>query len=171
MKFTLPIVALASTFAACVGAASTPVSNVTLSVDTENPAITDKGLSDIHEGAALDFVFLGKDSAFYSFDRQKKSIYKTVKIDEGKETVYWDLGLGQNVLTIGGAVEKAEFSAEQNDYLALNGSTEGFYAQKNLSYDPYGYSKKQYALTYYGKDSAPEGSIPVKVKLNYVAVA
>ena len=167
MKFTLPIVALASTFAAGVGAASTPVSNVTLSVDTENPAITDKGLSDIHEGAALDFVFLGKDSAFYSFDRQKKSIYKTVEIDDGKETVQWDLCLDQNTLDIGVGTQEAEFTVD-GKHLALNGSTDGFYVQKNLSYDPYGYSKNQYAVTYYGKNSAPEGSIPVKIELSYV---
>lgn len=162
MKFTLPIVALASTFAACVGAASTPVSNVTLSVDTENSEITDKSVFDIHEGAEINFVFLGENPEHYSFDRQKKNIYKNVKLSDG--SIEYDLVVFENVLTFG-IGDLALFTVEENDYLALNGSTDGFYAQKNLSYDPYGYSKNLYALTYYGKNSAPEGSIPVKVKL------
>lgn len=85
-----------------------------------------------------------------------------MKLSDG--SIEYDLVVFENVLTFG-IGDLALFTVEENDYLALNGSTDGFYAQKNLSYDPYGYSKNLYALTYYGKNSAPEGSIPVKVKL------
>ncbi|KAK9242914.1 hypothetical protein V1506DRAFT_524147 [Lipomyces tetrasporus] len=60
------------------------------------------------------------------------------------------------------------FTIDSNNYLAVNGSTAGFYAATNMG-DPYNYSATQYQAVYYTDSSPPQGSIPFTISVESAA--
>jgi hypothetical protein len=56
----------------------------------------------------------------------------------------------------------------EDDYLKINGMVDGFFACKNIPYDPNHLSKNYFALMHLLDDTAPEGCKPVKVKRNII---
>ncbi|CCH41107.1 putative secreted protein [Wickerhamomyces ciferrii] len=146
-----------------------PVNNVQFFVESENPNVQGKSLHHRHEGAAVDFVFLGDAPATFKYD------YKTdvITADVGTEyPLYFSVLSGVEFPTLQVSAASSYYTkwAVEDGYLTGNGSS-NFIAAKNTG-DPYNYSKDSFQVALF-----PEGGIPgryvtdvtdVKIKVVYV---
>lgn len=84
---------------------------------------------DIHEGAALNFVFLGKHSDYCGFNSQFNSIYEVIDVNGG---INWGLHDYHNTVPLGAVGVSSQLTLERCCYLALKGSSNGLRAKKTL---------------------------------------
>ncbi|CAK7909384.1 cell wall protein Pga31p [[Candida] anglica] len=145
MKFsTIAVTAALSKFSLAA------VYDIKLYAESTDSAVGGKALSSIHEGAGLNYFFLGDSPETLSYDD------RTGIIHSDKSTVgIADIFLGLGVSTFG----KATF---ENDILSIEGNSE-FYAAKNVN-DPYNYSENSYAVTAFTNKKVPEGAIKISIK-------
>lgn len=155
MKFTTICVAALATLAQAAPIQSES-SAVKLTVESANQDVNVKGLSSLHEGAGLNFFFIGQDSQELQYDADKQQLYFDIN-----DQIKYSFSVYSNFATIG-VLEPYKVEFEDN-YLKVNGTTDGFYACKNVR-DPYNYSKDTYALMNYLGQTAPDGCILLKVK-------
>lgn len=146
--------------AALLASAQAAVSSVKLFVESDNTEINGNGLSGRHEGAGISVVFLGgsgSDSDKLTYDSEEESLYFTVN-----DNIRYSFSIYENA-AIEGVLPAYKVSFDE-DYLKVNGTADGFFACKNIAFDPYSYSKSSYALTNYVGSDAPKDCIPLKIK-------
>ncbi|KAK9357729.1 hypothetical protein V1504DRAFT_463507 [Lipomyces starkeyi] len=155
MKFSA--LAIIATFASSALAAT---KSVYLTVKSDNPTIDGQGLSSIHEGAAINYVFLGSGgSEELVYESSNSTIYNPY-IFPGYP---FYLQIWGNILVVGVGETITQFKIDSSNYLTVNGSESGFYAVMNTN-DPYNYSAYAYEALYYadGQD-VPTGAIPFRI--------
>ncbi|KAK9364544.1 hypothetical protein V1509DRAFT_636036 [Lipomyces kononenkoae] len=160
IKAAMKFLALATfaTFATSVLAAT---ESIYLKVKSDNSTIDGQGLSSIHEGAAINYVFLGGASELLAYESTNNTIYDPYIFPPYP----FYLQLWGSILIIGvGVVDDVEqFRIDSNNYLTVNGSENVFYATMNTN-DPYNYSAYSYQALYFAdKSEAPEGAIPFRI--------
>ncbi|KAK9242502.1 hypothetical protein V1506DRAFT_547328 [Lipomyces tetrasporus] len=149
-----------ATLAALATGALAVTKNVTLKVKSDDAIIDGMGLSSIHEGAAINYVFLGMGSEDLVYETTNSTIYDPNFI---QGFPFYLQIWGNLVIVAVGVTDVAQFRVGPNSYLSVNGSENGFYAAKNTN-DPYNYSSAEYQALYYADESdAPEGSIPFTI--------
>ncbi|KAK6453768.1 uncharacterized protein RJT20DRAFT_131193 [Scheffersomyces xylosifermentans] len=131
--------------------------NVTLWVESDNSTINGNGLSSLHEGAGINYVFLGQNAQTLIHDDVNNWLY-FIPVEPLRQYFAVENNIAQ--VTVAFTDNTVTF---ENGYLSYGGSTEGFYALLNIN-DPYNYSKTQKALVHY-PDGAPEGAIPLKIRV------
>lgn len=138
-------------------AALATAENVNLVVKSDHSDINGNTLGFPHEGAGLNYAFLGTSSAsqLLEYDESSKTF------TEPGSTIPQSLGLSGNFIALTVAEPSAEFTFDGNT-LQLNGTSDSFYACKNVN-DPYNYSQSSYALMYF-KDSAPEDCLALTLE-------
>lgn len=156
-----------STFAALATVLAS-VKDVKLVTESDSSDVNNSPLIGLHEGAGFNFVFLadpssGKSGDTYKYDDETGNVYKPTSVN-GDETANYTLSLDNisDVLVVQESVNDNSPLTVEGGYLAFNGSTSAFFAGKNLTYDPYGYSHRQYALV----GTSGQDTIAVKVKVN-----
>ncbi|KAK9342431.1 hypothetical protein V1522DRAFT_327800, partial [Lipomyces starkeyi] len=155
MKFSA--LAIIATFASSALAAT---KSVYLTVKSDNPTIDGQGLSSIHEGAAINYVFLGSGgSEELVYESSNSTIYNPY-IFPGYP---FYLQIWGNIVVVAVGETITQFKIDSSNYLTVNGSESGFYAVMNTN-DPYNYSAYEYEALYYadGQD-VPTGAIPFRI--------
>ncbi|KAK9374912.1 uncharacterized protein V1513DRAFT_444029 [Lipomyces chichibuensis] len=154
MKFSA--LAIVATLASSALAAT---KQVYLKVKSDNPTIDGQGLSSIHEGAAINYVFLGSGSEELVYESSNSTIYDPYILPGYP----FYLQIWGNIVIIGVGETVNQFEIDSSNYLTVNGSESGFYAAMNTN-DPYNYSAFAYEAVYYpeAKD-APKGAIPFRI--------
>ncbi|KAK9320529.1 hypothetical protein V1517DRAFT_329092 [Lipomyces orientalis] len=150
-----------ATLAALASGALAVTKNVTLKVKSDDATIDGMGLSSIHEGAAINYVFLGIGSEDLVYETTNSTIYDPAIIPQFP--FYLQIWGNVIAVAVGLTDDVSQFRVDSNSYLTVNGSENVFYAAKNTN-DPYNYSSAQYQAVYYAdKSDAPEGSIPFTI--------
>ncbi|KAK6892163.1 Cell wall protein RHD3 [Candida tropicalis] len=144
MKF-LSILPLAS-----VALAS--ISNITLYVKSDNTEVNNLGVSSIHEGAAINYLFLGTNGQELQYDSDAKNIYLMLQTASMDVPINFTVSGGIYQLSPGGSTP-VEISDDGE--LKFDGDV---YAAKNIN-DPYSYSERSFFLI----DHETDGSIPIKL--------
>ncbi|KAG7696421.1 hypothetical protein KL930_005377 [Ogataea haglerorum] len=140
-----------STLALATTVASVLAQDVSLYVDSPDTELDGNGLQPLHEGAALNYLFLSNDSSYtWNYNADTKQL--TAKLAQ------YDLPVSLKTapyVSWGAATGYESFTFASDGTLQVNGSSDGFYACKNTN-DPYGYSENGYELMYYTN----EGDVP-----------
>ncbi|KAG0676129.1 hypothetical protein C6P40_001439 [Pichia californica] len=135
-------------------AAIASAEDVYLTVKSDDSSINGNVLGFPHEGAGLNYFFLGTGSATaFTYDESAKEISYPFA---GSYTQFFTVF--DNFVAFSVASANTEITFEDN-VLALNGSTSNFYACKDTN-DPYSYSTRSYELMWYASD-APSGCLPL----------
>jgi len=155
-------------------ASATPISKyVKFTVESDVQDINNKGLSSTHEGAGVDYFFLGDEAQQLTLNTTSGDIYANLEV-AGGESYPLPLNVistGFPGLEAGGEVYKTNWSFEDG-YLKGNGS-DNFYVAKNTN-DPYQYSKNQYQIGLFPENSSTDAFADVhsvKVKVQQYATA
>ncbi|GME86164.1 unnamed protein product [Ambrosiozyma monospora] len=146
---TLTLSALASTALAVNNA----VSPARLYVNSTAPEVFGAGIYARHEGAGIDYLFLGQGADILVWDGEQ--VY-TNKIGYSQ---YFNVDSNFVQLTVDGKNSKpiSFTTIEDKNYLTVDGKLEGFFACKNTD-DSYQYSKDSYELMYYPDGSEDEAN-------------
>lgn len=124
--------------------------DVYLYVKSSNSEINGNSLSSLHEGAGINYFFLGTASASaLTYDSDMKTIYSSY----AGLTQYFTVYEGFTGLTVIGP--NAELTFDDNNTLLINGTSDSLYACKNTN-DPYRYSEREYGLMHYSADAPSE---------------
>ncbi|KAK6463428.1 hypothetical protein DFJ63DRAFT_118654 [Scheffersomyces coipomensis] len=157
-----------SSLALISSSALADLQNVSLFVSSDDTSISGSGLGAPHEGAGINYLFIGNDGGNFGTATTTPLVYNTTS-----QGLYWQLEPGFNeyfgVADAGHGYDVAQLTVAvsgtgvtfENGYLAYDGSTEGFYALYNIS-DPYNYSKSQLAIVR-DLSASPEGGIPISL--------
>ncbi|KAK9235020.1 hypothetical protein V1525DRAFT_411264, partial [Lipomyces kononenkoae] len=167
MKFlSLTTLATLATFATTAVAAP---ESVYLKVKSNDSTIDGQGLSSIHEGAAINYVFLGGASELLAYESSNNTIYDPYIYPP--YPFYLQLLDSVVIVAVGLSDNVEQFRVDSNNYLTVNGSENVFYAAKNTS-DPYDYSAYSYQALYFAdKSAAPEGAIPFRILVEPAAAS
>lgn len=139
-------------------AAVATAESVYLYVKSSNSEINGNSLASYHEGAGINYFFLGSGPASaLTYDSDKKTIYSSDSGFNQYFTVYE--GAGYTGLTVMGP--NAELTFDDKKTLLINGTSDALYACKNTN-DPYNYSNKVYELMYFTAD-APSGCVSLSI--------
>lgn len=149
MKFTT-IAFTASTLSAVLA----NVYQVQLYAKSDNKETDGKGLQSLHEGAGINYFFLGESAEVLSYDDSAKTISAT---NGNVGTAGRSGGNFFGIAVTGGASATVE-----NEQLTVDG-TSAFFATKNVN-DPYDYSNKSYAVLF----SEEGDAIPISIKVSTV---
>lgn len=171
MQFST-LLAAASVLVSAVSAS--PISNfVTLTLESENDELNNKGLYSIHEGAAINYVFVGDEPTTLNLNTTSGDIYQTFQNADGQSFNQYLQVLGYGFPGLEVSVGSPETTWTFVDgYLRGNGSN-NFYVAKNTS-DPYRVSVNSYQLGLFpeGFDASAFVDVhPVKVKVAQSATA
>ena len=132
---------------------SNNIFNVRLYVESNDTRINGSSLVGLHEGAGFNFLFLGNQTwgeagDMYKHDIQHNLVYKENNGGEKYFLSPWTPLEGETVLQERVSEEnsstKSLVTVRDGGYLLLNGSDDKFHTAKNLSYDPYGYSTRDW---------------------------
>lgn len=147
-------------------ALATAVQDIYLVVKSDNTEINGNTLGFLHSGAGINYAFLGTaaKSDVLEYDESTKAL------------LYYDGGIsfGQAFDVSGGYV-RVSVEGQDSDItfngntLAVNGTTDAFYACKNTG-DPYDYSAKSYELMYY-TENVPSGCISLTLEKTEASVS
>lgn len=145
-----------STFALTLAAASLVAADKKyLFIKSEQSDLDGNSLGFMHEGAGINYAFLGTASSTTALDYDESTGELTQPLS-GDNVQY--LAASQYVaLTVTGP--NGEFTFDDDNTLLFNGTADGFYACKNTG-DPYNYSTQSYELMYYASD-APSDCVAV----------
>ncbi len=150
MKFNLAFTTVV------VSAACAAAENITLTVLSDNSEVKGMAVSNTHEGAGLNYLFLGgTDGPTYNYDADKKAISQPFT---GSYVQYLTAMEHFMAMSVSTSVDVYTFDG---NLLALNGSTKNFYACKNTG-DPYEYSASSYEVMYYASD-APSSCLSIQL--------
>ncbi|EER35609.1 predicted protein [Candida tropicalis MYA-3404] len=139
-----------------IAAVLATVSNLTLYVKSNDKGIHNKVVNSIHEGAAVNYLFLSNSTQKFQYNSTAKSLYAIVEIGGGPEPFYFGTFEDKNYQVIAGLEDEAlGVEIADNGELQFDGDV---YAAKNIK-DPYDYSTEDYFLI----DHETNGSIPVKL--------
>lgn len=122
--------------------------------ESSNGEVNGKGLSSSHEGAGINYFFLGKDAQELTYHEENS----TFSMDVNSRYPFL-LSIYHDVLMVG--VLGPDAFDISSGYLAINGTADNFFACKNIN-DPYHYSKYSYAVTF-GDDTGD--CTPMKIKV------
>ncbi|GAV28452.1 hypothetical protein PMKS-001923 [Pichia membranifaciens] len=131
--------------------------DIYLIAKSNNTEISNKGVGFIHEGAGINYGFLGAEGQG-----------ATLSYNETEKQIILDTGVLQFFRVSGGYVAMSvvgpdsEITFDSNDYLLVNGSSEHFFGCKNTN-DPYQYSVQSYEVMYY-PENAPSGCLPLTLQ-------
>ncbi|ODV95724.1 hypothetical protein PACTADRAFT_3407 [Pachysolen tannophilus NRRL Y-2460] len=114
------------------------VSLVTVSNDTETSGFP---LAAMGEGNNVEYLFY-EGAIKYNYNNVTGSIYTT---DE--TIISLQVNTSTLIIEFANSTTYDYWSFDSNDYLQLNGSSNGFYLCKNFD-DPSGYSETRYGLVY-----------------------
>lgn len=132
--------------------------DVYLVVKSDNTEINGDTLGFPHEGAGINYVFLGSSSQSEALTYDSE--YKELTYSSG--TIYpYVFGISGNFVAVSVMGANGEYTFDGNT-LAVNGTTDAFYACKNTG-DPYDYSTESYELMYY-KEDAPSDCIALTLE-------
>lgn len=136
--------------------------NVTLVTESSDSDVSGKSLSAFHSGAGFNFLYLAGSGSVFSYSEDADSVYEPLPVDyqNGLQIVKYNLTVFPNTNELSFSVVGGAPVGVADSYLSLNGSST-FYAAKDTSYDPYGYSKYSYQLV----STSSDGALPVKVKI------
>lgn len=138
-------------------AAVASAEDVYLYVKSDDASIDGNSLGYPHEGAGLNYFFLGTGAASaLTYDSENKTI--TYPIGSGFYEYFTTYGSYVGLMVTGPG---ADITFDDNNTLLYNGTSENFYACKDTN-DPYQYSKEQYEVMYYTSD-APSGCISLTI--------
>lgn len=177
MQFST-LFAAASVLAGFVSAA--PVSNfVKFTIESENKDLDGKGLYSRHEGAAINYVFVGDEAQTLNLNTSNGAIYLSTGNSEGQSFPQFlsvlEYGFpGLQVSASGAPVTTWTF---EDGYLKGNGS-DAFFIAKDTK-DPYNYSKDIYQIGLFPNIGSSVSAAtagysnvnPVKVKVAQSATA
>lgn len=140
--------------------ATAATENVVLTVKSDNQEVNGNTLSFLHSGAGFNYVFLGTggESDPLQYDTDAKTLTQPITVNGG-ESIPLTFGEYEHYVAVSVANSDWEITFENDNTLAVNGSTSGFFACKDTN-DPYNYSKMSYELMWY-KENAPESCIDV----------
>ncbi|KAK7205267.1 hypothetical protein BZA70DRAFT_277742 [Myxozyma melibiosi] len=155
MKYSL---ALPLSLAGLAASAAATVANVTLEVVSSDSTIDGQFLSSIHEGAGINYVFLGPSGETYSYDSSANTFGG---VSFAGLTSYFQVN-DEDLVTVSILGGYTDFDIVDGNTLAVNGSSSGFYACKNTG-DPYSYSTSEYQALYY-TSGAPSDCIPFTIE-------
>ncbi|ODV96555.1 hypothetical protein PACTADRAFT_1144 [Pachysolen tannophilus NRRL Y-2460] len=150
MKFTLltALLSLASIVSYGVEGAT---STIELKAVSNNSAVNGLGLSSVHEGAGINYFFLGQGS--------EKLTYDGVSTIYVEDSLHQTFQVDSSILELSVTTTYNHWTFDNNNYLALNGSTDGFYACKNFN-DPYSYSSNEYGVL---TEKVNSDCLPIKI--------
>lgn len=134
------------------------LTNVTLWAQSDDQSINGNGLSSIHEGAAINYFFLGSAAQTLVYDDENNWIYFQPIPDLKQYFSVYQTIVQMTVATEAGTT----VTIDDAGVLSFEGSSD-FYAQKNIN-DPYSYSKTSFAVLQFN-DTAPADAIPFKIIL------
>jgi len=141
---------------AIASAAYVAAEDVTLSVVSENSEIKGQAVSSTHEGAGLSYLFIGgTESPTYDYDADMKTLSQPFS-----GSYVQSLSAMEHFMAMSVSSSEDAYTFE-GDLLALNGSTENFYACKNTG-DPYDFSANSYEVMYYTSD-APSSCVSIEL--------
>ena len=135
MKF-LAILSLSSS-------ALATISSIQLFAKSDDSKVDGLGLYSKHEGAAIDYLFLGKNGADLKYDDEKKQIFQELKTSS--ITVRQLFTLGGDVYEVGATDNFIPVTINKDGTLSFTGDDK-VYASKNVN-DPYRYSESEYAVS------------------------
>ena len=139
-------------------AALAAVRQVQLFAQSDNAEVNDYGISSVHEGAGINYLFLAAPN-----------VAETVNYDDSKYILYLDSSVaqqdfsiseGQGFLQFGGFSIRVDIA--EDGTVSFEGS-DSVVAAKNVN-DPYNRSEQDYFLVTQGGDDA----IPVKIVAKFV---
>lgn len=126
---------------------------VSLVAVSDNDELNNKGLSSIHEGAGINYFFLGENGEDFTYDADKNEL--STKLGTLPTTV----GVEGSIL-INGVLGPAEIK-EEDGKVTVNGIKQ-FYGCKNAN-DPYRYSQSSYMVT---TDKSSGDCVPMEIKFS-----
>ncbi|RCK59071.1 Cell wall protein PGA31 [Candida viswanathii] len=139
-------------------AALAAVRKVQLFASSDNADVNDYGVSSVHEGAGVNYLFLAAPG-----------VAETVNYDDEKYILYLENSVGEQVFSISqgqGFLQYGESSVRvdiaEDGTVSFDGS-DSVVAAKNVN-DPYNRSEQDYFLVTQGGD----GAIPVKIVAKFV---
>ena len=137
-------------------AAQTPVSLV---VDAESSEIDTFGLGSLHEGAGINYFFIGTtaNSQALTYDDSTKQITSDIFGSYPSWVGFTDYN---QILQLSVLGNYDLFSFDDESYLLINGSVAELWACKNIN-DPYRYSQSSYAIS---KSKLNSDCLPLKLK-------
>lgn len=145
-----------ATLATFILPALAEVYDIKLKFHSDNTDVDGQYLSSMHEGAAINYFFLGEQGEVYSYDSDKE----TITLQTGAIELLLN-SAGEFLGVTAAEPQQVKFA---DDVLSVAGNSE-FYAAKDVN-DPYNYSKKSYAVLSLGSAS---GSIKGQIKKESVA--
>ncbi|CCH40889.1 putative membrane protein [Wickerhamomyces ciferrii] len=166
---------LLATAVALTGASAAAIqSSIRFNIESENQEVNNKGLSSIHEGAAINYFFAGEGSESFDFDYKTGVISKKVEIADNQSYEEFftiqEGGSGFHTLQTSPSYDNTKWAVE-NGYLTGNGS-DTFFAVKGTN-DPYNYSKESFQIGVMAPHSPNiyDAVVPIKIKATVDSVA
>lgn len=143
--------------ALAASAVAASAEDIYLIAKSNNTEISNKGVGFIHEGAGINYGFLGAEGqgATLSYNETEKQII----LDTGV-LQFFRVSSGYVAVSVEGP--DSEITFDNNDFLLVNGSSKHFFGCKNTN-DPYQYSVSSYEVMYYPED-APSGCLPLTLQ-------
>ncbi|EMG48331.1 putative cell wall protein, putative [Candida maltosa Xu316] len=114
-----------------------------LFAQSDNEEVNGQGLSSIHEGAGINYVFLGSAAQTVNYDTDSQNIFADLEI-AGGQTARQSLVLEGGVLQLSVAGEPLAVQIADDGAVTFPGS-DGLAAAKNIN-DPYRYSENSFAV-------------------------
>ena len=119
--------------------------------DSPETSVNGLGLSSLHEGAGINYFFLGSGSQTLMWDDESGAV--SVKLGEITQSI----SISNTILQL--SVFEPSRVTVADGVVSVDGN-DSFYACKNIS-DPYNYSEKSYAVL----DKAADGCFAMKIKV------
>lgn len=152
MKFSSQAVALAAL-------STVSAKNVTLKIESDDSALSGKGVSNIHFGAGINGALVS--DSLVSYEENDQGVGQ--EITTGSGPIFY--GLSEQFHVLVAAAGPGQAKVEDN-YLTINGSNSVFYACSKLAWDPYSYvpDKTPYGVGVYASD-APSECKAIKIQV------
>ncbi|VEU24281.1 DEKNAAC105653 [Brettanomyces naardenensis] len=144
------------TFAILAVTAAVSAEDVNLWVKSDNSEVNGKGLSSLHEGAGINYFFLGDGTISMTYDATTGLVSESI----GSGIVTSFGAVGDHFAASSVTTPYFDVTFEDDGTLQANGSSDVFYACQNTG-DPYQYSTSQWEVMYYPAKDAPEGCLPI----------
>ncbi|KAA8911704.1 hypothetical protein TRICI_003719 [Trichomonascus ciferrii] len=135
----------------CLGATAGTVA--ALKLTASGGEMNDNGIYCIHEGAAINYCFVNPESTTpqeFGYDEQAGAV--TQKLNDQITLSMQVQPAGEYPVLMIAPGDSPDKWSIQDNHLAVNGSTDGFYGCKDIN-DPYNYSKNSYAIVYFANNT------------------
>ncbi|QPG76733.1 hypothetical protein FOA43_004127 [Brettanomyces nanus] len=132
---------LAFAYSGTAAKTSNSVCEIKLYAHLFSPEMEDFGIYNLHEGAGINYMFLGSGATTMSYDKMTGVISQPLSEQYDQYLV-----ISEDIVMMAVYEPTVKFEIKDRALMA-DGSADGFYACKNTS-DPYHYSKDRYQLMY-----------------------